>query len=313
MRDYFQSPVDKSWVNFNGHPNGDAMDLGWRSEWNNKNQPVYMPADGTVIENAYYSDGGNSLITKHDYNDQYDAWVGMMHFKDKAYGSPGEFIKRGKKIANMGATGKSFGEHVHIRLSLVPKGTPFSWAKFNQYRVNPYDYFFEFSHQDVLDLKKKPSKPFKPAKSKEVKEDGEITVTVDVGLRVRQSPSLSAKQTGLLPKGTKKVYTHYVDADGIRWVKLKEGGYAARRTLDNKTIYADARFLNEKPAPKPIVKGSKVRTTAKKDIFGTNLDPHTVNANRTFTVEQVGRNGNANHVLLKEIMTWVEKTTLKVV
>ena len=55
---------------------------------------------------------------------------------------------------------------------------------------------------------------------------------VDVGLMVRKSPSLKAEQTGLLSKGTKKVYTHYVDAEGIRWVKLKDGGYAARRSWD---------------------------------------------------------------------------------
>ncbi len=68
-----------------------------------------------------------------------------------------------------------------------------------------------------------------------------------------------------------------------------------------------------KPAAKSIIKGSKVRTTATRDINGTKLDPYTVNAKKTFTVEQVGRNGNKNHILLKEIVTWVDRSSIKVI
>lgn len=103
--------------------------------------------------------------------------------------------------------------------------------------------------------------------SNEVAEDGKITVTVSEGLRVRKSPSLSAEQIGLLSKGTEKVYTHYVDADGIRWVKLKEGGYAARRDLSGGKTYADAEFLKAAPKPKPTLVGKNVKLSGPTKLF----------------------------------------------
>lgn len=252
MKDYFQSPVNNSWVNFAGHPHGDAMDLGWRTPLSNYNQDVFAMADGKVVYTGYLSDGGNTVVISHSYSATQDAWVGLMHFVRPAVVKVGENVKRGQKVGNMGNTGVSGGEHVHVRMSLVPKGSAFNWDLFNRTRVNPFNYVYEFSHQDVLDMKKKPSKPFIEPAGNEKAESGEITVTAKEGLRVRKSPSLKAEQTGLLAHGAKREYTHYVDAEGIRWVKLKEGGYAARRQLDNSRIYADARFLNQAPAkPKP--------------------------------------------------------------
>ena len=62
---------------------------------------------------------------------------------------------------------------------------------------------------------------------------------------------------------------------------------------------------------KEIKKCSKVTTNATRDIFGTRFDKSVIHPSRTFTVEQVGRNGNMNHILLKEVMTWIDKSTIK--
>ena len=40
LQNYLQSPAHKSWANFDGHPNGDALDLGWRGIYNNPKQPL---------------------------------------------------------------------------------------------------------------------------------------------------------------------------------------------------------------------------------------------------------------------------------
>lgn len=165
MKDYFQSPVNNSWVNFAGHPNGDAMDLGWRTGLKNFNQDIFAMADGVVVWAGWLDDGGNAVVIKHDYKDGKDAWVGLMHFKNPAIVKVGDRVKRGQKVGNMGNTGTSAGEHVHVRISLVPKGSSFNWDLFNNTRVNPFNYVYEFSHQEVLDMKKKPSTPFQEEKS----------------------------------------------------------------------------------------------------------------------------------------------------
>ena len=67
-----------------------------------------------------------------------------------------------------------------------------------------------------------------------------------------------------------------------------------------------------KPTPKPqpatFKVGDRVKTNARKDIHGTTLASF-INKNY-YVIAQVGRNGNNNHILLKGINTWVEKSTL---
>ena len=199
-------------------------------------------------------------------------------------------VKKGQFVATAGRTGKVQGAHVDV---MIANGRRIALQ-------TVYNNAFDFEKY-VPQIKNN---------VKEVKEDGEITVTVNVGLRVRQSPSLKAKQIKLLPKGTKKVYTHYVDAEGYRWVKLKEGGYAARRTLDNKTINANARYL--KPQPNNEIKvGDRVTCTATKDVNHIALDKNMFDGKKKYKVLQVGRLGNKNQILLGGVVTWVDKSTCR--
>lgn len=50
---------------------------------------------------------------------------------------------------------------------------------------------------------------------------------------------------------------------------------------------------------------------ARKDIFGTSLDPYMFDGKKHYKVIQVGRNGNKNHILLDDVMTRVDKSTVK--
>lgn len=188
----------------------------------------------------------------------------------KLWGTDGEKLSEGPEVGGIVVFGDAGYGHVSF-IEKIENGNVYLSESAYSERGN--DFLFKYG-RTIDQVKRewgmtveryiapaKPSTSYEDTPSKEHKEDGEITVTVKEGLRVRKAPSLSAEQIGLLSKGTKKVYTHYVDAEGIRWVKLKEGGYAARRTLDNKTIYADARFLKQaaKPAPaKPAPKPTKV-------------------------------------------------------
>lgn len=271
----------------------DGVDYG--ADRNEAVYPVYDHVEITKVVNSVNQNYSRSTGTEKDFGNYLIYYVAVWDVSFLYAHLMNVTAKVGftgyKQLAVSHNTGLSSGPHLHLGIA---KGRHTS---LNSIRENGFDF----------------EKFIPEVKEDEVEEDGKITVTVKEGLRIRKAPSLKAKQTGLMKKGSKKLYTHYVDAEGVRWVKLKEGGYAARRTLDNKEIYANAEFLKNKPADKPIKGGSKVRTTATKDINGTKLDPHTVNAKKTFTVEQVGRNGNNNHILLKEIMTWVDRKTIKVI
>lgn len=269
IKDYFKLPINSTWVSVGFKSNHTAVDLGWTKEAG-PNQPIYPIAEGKVVETGWYKDGGNIVWVQHE--DDKNRWFsGYMHMASPAKVRVGQEVNRSTMLGIMGNTGESFGEHVHLVLVRAPKGTAWSNSGTRKYRVNPLDHVYRFPGQLVKTsydgksklIKDKPSTPYNKPASKEIAENGQITVTVDVGLRVRKTPTLKGDVVKVLPKGTKKVYTHYVDADGIRWVKLKEGGYAARRTLDNKTIYANAEFLKgsapSKPAPsKPKPKPSKI-------------------------------------------------------
>lgn len=132
--------------------------------------------------------------------------------------------------------------------------------------------------------------------------------------------------SGSIKRGDRVKYNGYIykDSNGNgRGIKVN-GTYTATIVNNNKYgVHLDGlgwaekskvsnTSTNSKQPAKALKKGCKVTTTATRDIFGTRLDRNTINSNRTFTVEQVGRNGNNNHILLKEVMTWVERSTVKV-
>ena len=230
--------------------NHDGVDYGA-----DKNEPLYPMHDQveiTKVVNNVNQNFSRSTGTEKDFGNYViyyiPAWDVSVLYAHLMNVTAKVGFTGYKQLAVSHNTGLSTGAHLHLGIA---KGRHTSLSSI---RKNGFD--FEKFVPEV--------------KENEVEEDGEITVTVDVGLRVRQEPSLNAKQTGLLPKGTKKVYTHFVDNEGIRWVKLKEGGYTARRTLDNKKVYASARFLNDKPQakPKPKPRPTKIGKYAN---FGGNV------------------------------------------
>lgn len=254
---YYKSPVNKGWVNFAGHPNGDALDIGWRLG-HSQNQDLFPIWSGKVLQVGYLNDTGNNIVISHPWDSKYDCWASYSHLQHESKLKVGSNLTLDTKIGNMGNTGNSNGSHLHLRMSLVPKGSKFSWSTYNSYkRLNPAKYIYEYPNQDVLDLQKLP----KNANNNDLDfyaEDGNITITAKNGSNIRQEPSINSKRVGGLAKGTKINYTGYTDNDGYRWVKTAKGWVANRTLKEPIEYFAKAEFNKPQNNPKPKPKPTKV-------------------------------------------------------
>jgi len=85
--------------------------------------PILAAYDGTVVAAAYSSSMGNYIMLYHGDN----LYTIYMH-ASKLYVSNGAEIKKGQKIAAVGTTGRSTGNHLHFGVRL------------NGNYVNPWNY-----------------------------------------------------------------------------------------------------------------------------------------------------------------------------
>lgn len=87
---------------------------------------VYATGDG-VVQNIQYSNSGygNEVIINHGYN-----YKTLYAHLSRILVKPGQKVKRGDVIANVGNTGLSTGPHLHyeVRKNSVP--------------VNPINYYY---------------------------------------------------------------------------------------------------------------------------------------------------------------------------
>ncbi|MDO4902579.1 MAG: M23 family metallopeptidase [bacterium] len=94
-----------------GQPNNHGgIDLGYPT-----GTPVYATSDGQVIQDTYgYTSGGggpHTIIIKHN-NDVYSAYLHMStHIVN-----PGDNVKKGQKIGEVGNEGWSYGAHLHFEI-----------------------------------------------------------------------------------------------------------------------------------------------------------------------------------------------------
>lgn len=162
IKDYFQLPVNSTWVSTKYSSRHTALDLGW-IEWADRSQPIYPIAEGVVVDVGWYDDGGWYVWTKHE--DDNNTWyAGYMHMREKSSLKVGTKVKRTTQLGRMGETGKSVGPHVHLVLVKAPKGTKWSNSGTRKYRVDPAKHIYRFPHQKVnggeAKIKDKPKTPY---------------------------------------------------------------------------------------------------------------------------------------------------------
>lgn len=90
---------------------------------NRKGTPVFATADGNVIYADKKSFWGNLIVIDHGHG-----MVTRYAHLNKFLVKPGDTVKRGQKIAEVGNTGRSTGPHLHYEVSL--NGTPVDPKKY---------------------------------------------------------------------------------------------------------------------------------------------------------------------------------------
>ena len=74
-------------------------------------QPIYAAADGVVVDSAWDNSYGNYVKIRHD-----DNVVSIYAHCSVLCVSEGEKVKSGKRIARVGSTGASTGNHLHFEI-----------------------------------------------------------------------------------------------------------------------------------------------------------------------------------------------------
>lgn len=95
--------------------------------------PIYATADGVVSAASWASGYGNKVDIDHGYN--YLTRYAHLHKIDV---KPGQTVKRGQKIGEMGSTGKSTGTHLHYEVRF--KGEPQNPVNYYYLDVTPEQY-----------------------------------------------------------------------------------------------------------------------------------------------------------------------------
>lgn len=120
-----------------------GIDFGWYSP-EHHNQPVYSCDDGEVLRVEVQKSGGNVIFIRH-YNGLCSCYG---HLQDASIRvKKGDKVFKGQHIANMGATGKVTGEHLHFQLY---KGDSVKYTS----GINPLKYINIYDEQEVNEKSK---------------------------------------------------------------------------------------------------------------------------------------------------------------
>ncbi|MFQ6083971.1 MAG: M23 family metallopeptidase [Candidatus Aminicenantia bacterium] len=88
--------------------------------------PIYAPADGTILSASYNKDLGKTLILDHNFG-----FTTLYGHLSKFNVKPGQKVKRGDIIGYIGSTGRAIGPHLHYEVRIHNKP------------VNPFNYILE--------------------------------------------------------------------------------------------------------------------------------------------------------------------------
>lgn len=147
-----------------------GVDFGWYGS-KHHNQPVFACDDGVVIYNRYQKTGGYVIHIRHDNG--YVSEYGHL-LKDSQTIHEGDKVKKGQQIAQMGASGKVTGEHLHFGL----------------YKGKKINYLLKYKFVDPLKYINLYDKQVTNEKSKNLIRHTK-KVTAEKGLNIRNKPNVS--------------------------------------------------------------------------------------------------------------------------
>lgn len=154
-----------------------GLDLGWSSKYYGANQPIYAPADGTVVQvvdnDKTGKSWGNLVKIQHEKN----LYTLMGHMKDGILVKKGQQVKQGQILGYMGNTGIARGNHCHYEV--------YNGGSSTSYRVDPLPITYVYPGQIVSDSSKDKVKykedimPFKEGDYVWALEDIKLYTTVE--------------------------------------------------------------------------------------------------------------------------------------
>lgn len=254
---------------------------------------------GTVLKVGGHSDYGKQVFIYFHKIDRTGHYAHMNKVNVKV----GQTVKAQEVIGESGNTGKSGGPHLHFSFG---KGKITDTSKSHK-----WEDFEKFNYQANLLPQYRP-KPQATSKRyiniHKGRKYGTYAMNVSpVSKNISQwlRPDNLGGMSYEIQATTKDPNVFIIETRdfGKRQIFLDK----SRAIVTDKPLYKVYGKTSVSVAPKPqsIKNGSKVKCTASKDIHGANLDKSMFNGKKVYTVMQVGRNGNNNHILLKEVMTWV--------
>lgn len=127
-------PVRNIFVTTDYSPQHMGIDLAWNRDHGGMNQDIFAPYDCTVFIARNSNDGakGKYVVVQFDYADGNRYFLELEHFNDVKVVA-GQSLKKFDSLGDMGSTGDSTGNHVHVSLYKGVYGNRATYA------INPAD------------------------------------------------------------------------------------------------------------------------------------------------------------------------------
>jgi len=254
------APLSKGYLTQGFTDDHKAIDIGWIS-YLILNPNVYAWRDGTVVESTFQTLGGNVIAIKHDVGADHYYLTRYVHLKSRAV-SVGMKVVQGSVLGVGGKTGqtsdgKPVGTHLHFEIWVCPKDYVYksvSNADRNKYAVDPRCLISTTMKGDLFRMVNLTPSNMPYAS------------TPYADTRFRDLPGLKSIVLGALPKGVRIAYLGKTNSiDGYEWAKL---------LLDDRIVYAAAKFLTVVEPTKEVIKEVIKEVERPIDVFGDLGDFH---------------------------------------
>jgi len=234
----FAYPIDMPWTDTLGFGQGWSTYLGHLGEDYGvpEGTPVYALASGEVIlrrndQNPGQKEGwGNAIIICHNISDSYTIYSQYAHLQSILVDAD-DIVQQGQQIGTVGKTGFATGSHLHLEIKDTPElGPGYAGHSFTG---------DEHTYGDVTYYR--PSTFIEQYRGFQLGDKLQVFGTGSLGLRLRESPSLSAAVVAVMPDGSEvSVLSRPVVADEYGWWQVQFGEYQG---------WAAGHYLTTFPAP----------------------------------------------------------------